>query len=87
MTSPHFRRRDPQCARSCRRDGGGGVCAAWTFCWGERRCHLLSRLPASLEAAQPGALSSLMGGNTYNAQCSSGYSKGGCLVLPCFSSC
>ncbi|KAI8466196.1 MAG: hypothetical protein J3K34DRAFT_434586 [Monoraphidium minutum] len=64
-----------KCARLCKREGGGGVCTAWTFCWAERRCYLLSRLPGSLDAAQPGAISGLLGGNAYDAQCGSGFSK------------
>lgn len=65
-----------KCARLCKREGGGGVCAAWTFCWNQRRCQLLSRLPGSLAAAQPGAVSSMMGANPYDAQCASGVSQG-----------
>jgi hypothetical protein len=61
----------------CRREGGGGVCAAWTFCWDKRVCSLLSRLPDSLEpASPPGLVGAALGLNNYNAKCGSGYSIG-----------
>jgi hypothetical protein len=64
-----------KCARLCHKEGGGGVCAAYSFCWSDRRCYLLSRLPASLEAAQPGALSALAGGSPYDPKCGSGFAQ------------
>ncbi|GBF87976.1 hypothetical protein Rsub_00688 [Raphidocelis subcapitata] len=71
-----------KCARVCRKEGGGGVCAAFTFCADARRCHLLSRLPSSLEAARPPALArpggmiqSALGYNAYNPKCTSGFSQ------------
>jgi len=56
-----------KCAKLCKKEGGGGVCVAWTFCWNERRCSLLSRLPDALSPARPAQ-------PTYNSRCSSGYS-------------
>lgn len=74
----------PQCARLCRKEGGGGVCAAWTFCWDQRRCNLLSRLPSSLQPAKPTNPNPLANSNrtlnTYNAKCASGFSQSACLM-------
>jgi hypothetical protein len=53
----------------CRREGGGGICSAWSFCWDARRCSLLSRLPENLSAAAPPSVVGAAGGlNHYNAK-------------------
>ncbi|KAI8473380.1 MAG: hypothetical protein J3K34DRAFT_411201 [Monoraphidium minutum] len=79
-----------KCARMCNREGGGGVCLAWTMCWDQRRCHLFSRLPEQLTAARPHTAVNLLmqrGAGDYNARCSSGFSKAAATSVALASDC
>jgi hypothetical protein len=63
-----------KCARLCKKEGGGGICKAFTFCFYDKQCSLLSRLPDSLAAARPATDPAVV--STYNSKCISGFSQG-----------
>lgn len=84
------------CAKACRKEGPG-VCASWTFCWGDgdgAKCSLLSRLPASTSPAKPpttllerAAAGVLAVPAAYNPKCASGFSVAARTMSELQSSC